>query len=181
VADGNLPAAAETANALGRVYLESGQTPAAVKWYRTGFETVRRQRDVPGPQLDLAEMRWLHAQARVAARRGRFVEARKDLAALKALIDKGGTNAEQLPIYWYLMGYIDFYAGRYDTAVRALANADQHDPFILQLTAQAYERKGRTQAAADLYRRILTITSHTLQNAFARPIARQKVAAQKSP
>src|SRR6185312_2416456 len=37
----NFAAAAETANALGRVYLESGDLDNAQKWYQTGYETTR--------------------------------------------------------------------------------------------------------------------------------------------
>src|SRR5260370_38399179 len=66
----NFGAASETANALGRVYLETGDLANAAKWYQTGYETGRRQAGVPGPLIDLADMRWAHAQARIAARNG---------------------------------------------------------------------------------------------------------------
>lgn len=65
----NFSAAAETANALGRVYLETGDLDNAQKWYQTGYETTRRQKDMSGAQMDLADLRWAHAQARIAARK----------------------------------------------------------------------------------------------------------------
>src|SRR5262249_55676923 len=70
IAADNFAAAAETANALGRVYLETGDLDNGFKWYQTGHETSRRQPDMTPSQIDLSELRWSHAQARIAARRG---------------------------------------------------------------------------------------------------------------
>lgn len=167
--------AAETANALGRVYLESGDLPAASRWYQTGYETARRQPDIPGSQLDLAALRWAHAQARIAARRGRSSEARMHLAELKALIDKG-SNPEQQDQYPYAVGYVDFHLKDYAGAIAALHNADQTDPFILVLLAQATEKAGQRAEAERLYEQTMMQNGHSLNNAFARPLARRKVA-----
>lgn len=148
----NLSEAAATANALGRVYLESGDLANAQRWYQTGYETARRQPTLEGPDLDLWQMRWEHAQGRIAARRGNLVSARAHLAALKAIIDNGGPNLDQMPIYWYLAGYLALSARAYDEAVSDLLQADQKDPFILALLAQAYE------GAGDMPRRHRSIT-----------------------
>src|SRR5947207_1637059 len=80
--------AAETANALGRVYLESGDLDNALKWYQTGYETSRRQPKLTNDQIDLWNLRWAHAQARIAARKGNAQEARKHTAAVRSLLDK---------------------------------------------------------------------------------------------
>src|SRR5206468_2477291 len=77
----DLGGAAETANALGRIYLESGDFDNALKWYQTGYETSRRQPKLTGDQIDLWTMRWAHAQARIAARKGNVEDARKQTAA----------------------------------------------------------------------------------------------------
>src|SRR5207247_10737711 len=58
----DLAGAAETANALGRVYLECGDLDNALKWYQTGYETSRRQPNLPGDQADLWDLRWSDAQ-----------------------------------------------------------------------------------------------------------------------
>src|SRR5947209_10425833 len=84
----DLGGAAETANALGRVYLESGDLDNAFKWYQTGYETSRRQPKRPADQIDLWDLRWAHAQARIAARRGRADEARRQAAIVGTLLDK---------------------------------------------------------------------------------------------
>src|SRR5204862_7194303 len=90
----DLGGAAETANALGRIYLESGDFDNALKWYQTGYETSRRQPKLTGDQIDLWDLRWAHAQARIAARKGRADEARRQVAIVETLLDKH-TNDDQ--------------------------------------------------------------------------------------
>jgi tetratricopeptide (TPR) repeat protein len=170
----NVAGAAEIANELGRVYLELGDPDTALTWYRTGYETAARQAGRPAAELDLAEMRWAHAQGRVAARKGNAREARRQEAMVKSLLDKG-TNPDQQIQYPYLVGYVDFYLKDDAGAIAALQKADQEDPFILMLLAEAYERSGKAATARDYYGKVLASTSHAVNNAFARPIARQKI------
>jgi Flp pilus assembly protein TadD len=117
-----------------------------------------------------------HAQGRIAARRGHAAEARRQEAAVKALVDKG-TNADQQVQYAYLVGYDAFYLKNYSKAITALRTADQTDPFILMLLARAYEQSGQPAQARGYYQKTLASTSHAVNNAFARPIARQKLEA----
>lgn len=172
----NFAAAAETANALGRVYLETGDLENAAKWYQTGYETSRRQANVPAPQADLAELRWSHAQARIAARKGDVAGARAHAANVKVLLDKGG-NDDQRPQYPYLIGYVDLFLKDYPAAITALTQGSKDDPFVLFLLAQAYEKSGDAIKARDTYRLVLASNAHSLANAFARGVARQKLAA----
>jgi tetratricopeptide (TPR) repeat protein len=171
----NFAAAAETANALGRVYLESGDLDNATKWYQTGHETSRRQADIPGPQIDLSDLRWAHAQARIAARRGNAATARAQIASVKNILDKG-TNDEQRIQYPYLVGYVDLFVKDYPGAIEQLQQANQDDPFVLFLLAQAYERSGDADKARGAYQHVLASNAHSLNNAFARPAARKKLA-----
>src|SRR5437660_118765 len=128
-------AAVGSANALVRVYLESGDLENALKWYQTGYETSRRQPKLTADQIDLWNLRWAHAQARIAARRGNEADARRQVAEVKALLDKG-TNEDQQIQYPYLVGYADLYLKDYQGAIASLQKADQRDPFILNLLAQ---------------------------------------------
>ena len=170
MADQALDSAAATANAIGRVYLETGNITKAAEWYSTGAETAKKLSGLPADQIDLWEMRWLHAQSRLAARRGNAVEAARHAAALKRLIDKGGENARQLPIYHYLVGYNAFHGGELAAAVTALTAADQADPFILGLLSQAYAKQGDQAKAAALRTQALASTSHSLQHALTRAV-----------
>jgi tetratricopeptide (TPR) repeat protein len=173
---GDFSGAAEQANEIGRVLLELGDVNGAQQWYRTGFDTSRRDPKASATSRDLAALRWAHAQARIAIRRGNRAEAQRQTAVVKSLLDKGG-NPDQRIQYPYLTGYIAFYAKDYKRAVAELQQADQEDPFILLLTAEAYEQLGDTSGAREYYGKVLLSNSHAVANAFARPVARRKLPA----
>lgn len=175
VAAGAMDGAAATANALARVYLESGDLEKAREWYERGYEHARKLTGIPPDQVDLWELRYQHALSRIAARRGDAAETGKRQAAVKALVDKGGLNAEQLPVYQYLAGYNAFHLKQYDKAIEELAKADQRDPFILALLAQAYEQKGDKASAREYYTKVLASSAHNIQNACARPLAKKRL------
>jgi len=168
-------AAAGTCNELARIYLESGN-PArlADKWYKIGYDTAMRKSDLTDADKNLWLFRWENAQARTAARRGQAAEAQQHVAAAKAALDKAN-NPDQARFYPYLTGYVAFYAGDYKTAIADLQKADQHDPLILVLLGQAYEKSGDAAQAKDYYRKVLEINIHNPTNAFARPVAKQKL------
>jgi len=177
---GDFAGAAEEANEIGRVLLELGDGPGALQWYRTGFETAGRDPKQSASNRDLAALRWAHAQARIAIRRGDRAGAQKQTAVVKSLVDKG-TNSDQRTQYAYLTGYVAFYAKAYKRAVAELPQADQEDPFILLLTAEAYEQLGDVVRAREYYSKVLASNSHAIANAFARPVARRKLNPGKSP
>jgi len=95
----------------------------------------------------------------------------------KALIDKAD-NPDQAVFYPYLAGYVALYSGDYTTAIKQLQLANQKDPFVLCMLAQTYEKLGDTAHARDYYQKVLAINTHNPSNAFARPLARQKLAEQ---
>ena len=177
---GNMPGAADEANELGRVYLESGDLERAEEWYRTGYETAGRDATRSAALIDLADLRWAHAQARIAARRGQAAEAHAHEAEVKRLVDHGG-NDDQGVQYPYLLGYVAFYLEDYKAALEHLARADDADPFILLLMAQASEKLGDADNAFAYYRKVLTSNSHAINAAFARPVARAKLALERKP
>jgi tetratricopeptide (TPR) repeat protein len=174
---GVLDSAGGTANGLGRVYLETGDTANAEKWYRTGYEIAMKNEKRTPEQTDLTEMRWHHAQARVAARRKQFDVARKHVDEVRAIVARGRLDEAQKTQYAHVAGYVAFYEGAYDKAIAELSQADQQDPFILSLLAQAHERKQGAAKARELYTRILELPAHSLQAAFARPLAARRLAA----
>lgn len=168
-------AAAETANELARLCIESGDLNAAQKWYQTGNATALKKADLSDADKDLWAFRWEHAQARIAARRGNKAEAQKHVAAAKAILDKGVIDKAQQAFFPYLTGYVAFYAGDYKTAITDLQQANQRDPFILALLAQAYEKSGQKDQATELYKKVLTMNIHNPTGAFSRPLAKEKV------
>ena len=92
------------------------------------------------------------------------------------MLDKG-TNPDQQAEYPYLVGYVDFYSKDFRGAVAQLQKADQDDPFVLALLAQAYEKIGDKLKALECEQRVLTSFAHTPSNAFARPMAKKKLGA----
>jgi tetratricopeptide (TPR) repeat protein len=173
---GSMDGAAGTANGLGRVYLETGDVANAEKWYRTGYETAQKIDKLEPADKDLWEMRWAHAQARIAARRKQFDEARTQVEAVRTIMSRGTIGEGQRANLPYVAGYVAFYEGKYDAAIDELSKGDQEDPFVLGLLAQAYERKKEPAKARGFYEKILEGSDHTLQAAFARPLAQRGVA-----
>lgn len=166
--------AAEAANELARIFLESGNLNDAYEWYRTGYDTALRKKDLSDTERNLWTFRWEHAQARIAARRGQGDEAQKHSAAAKTALDKTN-NPDQARFFPYLTGYVAFYSGDFKSAITDLQQADQRDPFILCLLAQAYEKSGDQTQAMEYYHKVLAVNAHSPTNAFSRPLARKKV------
>jgi tetratricopeptide (TPR) repeat protein len=167
--------ASEAANELARIYLESGDTANAYKWYQSGYETAQHKPDLSDADKNLWLFRWEHAQARIAARNGKAGEAQQHVAAAKVALDKAN-NPDQARFFPYLTGYVAFYTGDYKTAIADLQKADQRDPFILALLGESYEKSGDQSQALDYYRKVLAINAHNPTNAFARPLAKKKLA-----
>ena len=174
LAKGDSVGAAETCNELARIYLELGDPDHAYKWYKTGYDTISRKTDLPEADKNLWLFRWESAQARIAARQSNADEAQRHVTAAKVALDKAN-NPNQVQFYPYIVGYVAFYAGDYKAAISELQKADQHDPFILVLLAQAYEKSGDATQAKNYYRKVLDINFHNPTNAFARPLAKKKV------
>ena len=168
-------AAAGVANELARIKLELGDIDSAAKWYKTGYDTAMRKTDMEDADKNLWAFRWAHAQARIAARRGQRDEAQKQVAAAKAVLEKAN-NPSQAPYFPYLTGYVAFYGGDYKRAITELGKASQEDPFILMLLAQAHEKAGDAARAKEYYGKVMANNSHGPTNAFARPVARKKLA-----
>lgn len=170
----DFPAAAGTANELARIYLESGDLDHAYQWYKLGYDTALRDPKLSDGDKSLWLFRWEHAQARIAARRGRADEAQQHIAAAKAALDKAN-NPEQARFYPYLTGYVAFYTGDYKAAIDDLRKADQSDPQILVLLGEAYENSGEKAKAKEYYEKTLASNSHNPNNVFARPLAKKKL------
>ncbi len=177
ISGSNMPTQRRTANELARIYLESGDLDNAFQWYQTGRLTGLRKPNITQAEKDLWTFRWEAALARIAARRGQRDQAQQHLAAIKAIVDKND-NPDQTHFYPYLAGYVALYTADYATAIKQLQLADQKDPFVLSLLAQTYEKLGDKAHARDYYEKVLTINQHNPSNAFARPLARQKLAEQ---
>lgn len=166
--------AAEIGNELARIYLDAGDADNAHKWYKMGYNTATKKTDLTDTDRHLWLFRWESAQARIAARRDNADEAKQHMAAAKAALDDA-KNPDQMKFYPYLTGYVALYAGDPKIAIEALQQADQHDPMVLALLGQAYEKSAYAPLAKGCYEKVLEINSHNPANAYARPLAKKKL------
>ncbi len=165
------------ADEAGRVCIETGDYDTAYQWYLTGHQAALKQPDLGTEAKNLWNFRWEHAQARIAARRGNQTEANAHVAAAREiLMSDEATRKTQEPFLSGLAGYVAFYRGDYDQAVRELRQGTAGDPSVECLLGQAYGKLGQSGAALEWYRKAAATTAHNPPAAYARPYASKKLA-----
>jgi tetratricopeptide (TPR) repeat protein len=164
----------EVADEGARVCIDKGDLNTAEEWYKMGHDLGLKEPNLKPDRVDLWNFRWEHAEARIAARRGNKAEAEKHVAAAKAILDKG-TNPNQQQFFPYLVGYVALYTGDYKTALDNLQKANQNDPFIQCLMAEAYEKSGDKEKAAELYKKAAGTTAHNPAGAYAHRVTKGTV------
>lgn len=173
----DFPNAGDVADELARLCLDAGDLQRASQWYQKGHDQGLQEPNISAVRSDLWEFRLAHAKARIAARRGRIDEARKQAEKARAILDRGRLP-DQEQFFPYVEGYIAFYAGDHAAALTALERANLSDPFIQCLIAQTYEALGDRARAMEFYTKAAATTAHSVPAAYAQPFARKKVAGQ---
>ncbi len=167
----------EVLNEAARVCIETGALDTAETLYRRGEDAGLKEPNITAARTALWKFRTEHALARLAARRGHAEEAKKHVAAARALLDANPEMAKDQEIFYpYLTGYVALYGGDAKTALAELQKARQDDPFIQVLMAQAYEKLGDAEQAKALYQKAASTTAHNPVGAYARPYALKKLA-----
>lgn len=177
--EGDPGGAAASARALGRIYLESGDTANGRKWYELGYQESKPSSDQPESERLLWELRWHHAEARIAAREGHLDRAKKHLAEFESIMRRRGHQADDNDIHRWVSGYVAYYAKAYDQAIADLTRGNLTDPFVLLLVGMAYEAKMDPGNARAYYQRVLETHVHDLQASIAIPRARARLAVVK--
>lgn len=175
VETGDFPNAGDVADELARLCLDAGDFDRAAEWYQRGHDTGLKEPNITPARTDLWDFRLAHAKARLAVRRGKAADARKQIAKAREILDRGHI-ADQEPFFPYLEGYVAFYTQDYQAAAQALNHAALADPFIQCLLAQTYEAMGDRAQAAELYRKAAATTAHSVPAAYAQPFAKKKLA-----
>jgi len=166
----------ELYNEAARVCIEAGYFDVAEKLYRRGQAAGLKEPNITPARVALWKFRTEHALARLAARRDQPEEAKKHVAAARALLDSNLEMAKDQEIFFpYLTGYVALYGHDPKTALADLQEARQDDPFIQLLMAQAYEQLGDREKAEALYRKAGATTAHNPPAAYARPFAAKKL------
>jgi tetratricopeptide (TPR) repeat protein len=173
----------EMANEAARVCIDAGDFNTAEHYYRRGAELGLKEPEPKTHPASLWNFRLAHALARLAARRGNKAEARKQVAAARAILDGDKTMAaQQERFYPYLTGYVALYTGDLARAEADLTKAismqgNTGDPFFHCLLAITYEKLGQKDKARELYQKAYDLaTAHNPPAAFVRPLARKKLA-----
>ena len=141
----------------------------AEQWYRTA--TNREEDCRPEPAQAACGDAVAQRAGRIAARRA-TPPPQHPCGYAKKWWDISG-NENQQAFHPYLLGYIAFFSKNYKQAIDELKKGDQNDPFVLGLIAQSHEQIGEKDAAAKYYRQVLASTAHSINSAFARPLARK--------
>ena len=172
----------EIANESARVCIDAGELETAERMYRRGWELGLKEPEPREHPRSLWDYRLAHALGRLAARRGDQVEAQRQVAEARRILDSDPTMAEnQERFFPYLAGYVALYANDLATAEAELTKAvamrgNDRDPFMHCLLAMTYEKLGQQDRAKALYQRAYDMaTAHNPPSAFARPFARRKL------
>jgi tetratricopeptide (TPR) repeat protein len=172
----------EMANEAARVCIDAGDLATAEKWYRAGTELGLKEPEPKTHPKSLWDFRLAHALARLAARRGDTVEARRQIDRSRTLLDGDSRMAkDQERFFPYLLGYVALYTNDLSTAEAELIKAtgtpgNMNDPFMRCLLAMAYEKRGKQAEARDSYEKAYGLaTAHNPPAAFTRPFARKKI------
>jgi Flp pilus assembly protein TadD len=172
----------EIANEAARVCIDAGDLATAETWYRKGTELGQKEPAPATHPKSLWDYRLAHALGRIAARRGDKVEAQRQVAAARRILDADSTMAaQQARFFPYLEGYVALYTNDLATAETKLTQAisargNQNDPFMRCLLAMTYEKKGEKAKADATYREAFDLaTAHNPPAAFVRPFVRKKL------
>jgi len=162
----------EILNEAARVCIEAGALDVAEKLYLRGQEAGLKEPNIAPARVALWKFRTEHALGRLAARRNQPEEAKKHVAAARAILDANPEMAKDQEIFFpYLTGYVALFGCDAKTAVAELQKARQDDPFIQVLLARAYDKLGDHEQARALYRKAAATTAHNPPAAYARPLA----------
>jgi len=157
------------------ILLEAGKYDAAKQSFEQALKTTKDS-GLSQQVKDNAERFSHYNFARVAV-------AKKDLAAAKTETEafRKGTeaakNANQLKLVHELAGRIALEEKNYDAAIAELGQANQQNPDVLYLTAQAYKAKGDTANAKSFFTKAAKFNSlPQLNYAFVRTRAEKALA-----
>ena len=163
---------ASTANATGRLLLETGDPATAATWYERGWQAIDGS-DLPAEQRVIWHVRELHGLARAAAQSRELDKARQYASEATTLMASDPANAEHYAwIGPYLEGYLLLAERHYDEAITELRKSDLDRPFIRYLLAEAYFRARDRTSAREWYQKALeAATGLDTESVLVRPLA----------
>jgi len=170
----------EMANEAARVCIDAGVIDEAERMYRRGSELGNREPEPRTHPKSLWDYRLAHALARIAARRGNAVDAKRQIAEARRILDSDRSMAEAQEQYFpYLLGYVALYTNDLATAEAELTKsmaALPDDPFQVVLLGMTFEKKGNQAKARELYQKAFDMsTGSNPPNVHSRAFTRKKL------
>jgi tetratricopeptide (TPR) repeat protein len=173
----------EMANESARVCIDAGDIDTAERMYRLGYQLGNREPEPRTHPKSLWDYRLAHALGRIAARRGDRLEAERQVAEARRILDADPAMAADQERYFpYLAGYVALYTGEVDRAAQLITGAlaiqgNQREAFLHCLLALSYERLGQADRARELYQQAYQLAEggHNPPAAYARRVAREKL------
>ncbi len=175
----------EMANESARVCIDSGDLDTAERMYRLGSDLGNREPEPRTHPKSLWDYRLAHALGRIAARRGDKIEAERQVAEARRILDRDTAMAREQERYFpYLQGYVALYTNDLGQAEQHLTAAltlrgNQNDSFMHSLLAMVYEKQGQAEKARELWTKAYQLAEggHNPPAAFARREAAKRLAA----
>lgn len=155
------------------VLLHAGKAGEAAAHIAQADE-AREAPALPSSVKDGARLQNRLLHAHILARQQKPDEAMAEVAKVKADIEKR-QNPYEVRALHATLGVIDLARGNHQGALDHLAQADTDDPYVLFHQAVAHEKKGESDAATKLYRRVAEWNANSFGYALVRAEARAKV------
>jgi tetratricopeptide (TPR) repeat protein len=163
-------------NTMGTILLEAHEVDKALGKFEKSLK-LTMESDQSADIKENAKRTYLFNTARVAL-------AKKDLATAKAQLAEYREKAQvtgnqtQVRLSHQLAGMIALQEKNYQEAIGELEQSNQLNPYNLYRMAQAFDGKGDTAEANELYRRVANLNSlNSLNYAFIRSRAKERAAA----
>lgn len=160
---------------IGRTLLDLGDAQKASERFAWSIEAVEKA-NVPQEIKDGIRRNHLYNEALVALANGDLATAKENSAAYHAAVQTPSIPFELRQDH-ELMGRIALAEGDASGALAHLGQANQQDPRVLLLTAEAYEASGNTEAAADMIRQAAEFNQLSYPLSYVRAQAQAKAGA----
>lgn len=159
---------------LGDIYYESGRPADALSHYAAVVEMIERA-DVPEEVRETARVNHLYEEARVAIARGDLTKARAMSHAYR-LHTRSRNIPNELRQSSELSGMLAAHDRDFHSAIHYYAKANQLNPRILYLTAEALHGDGEITRALELYRKVADFNGLNVNLAYVKRKAEAKLA-----
>jgi tetratricopeptide (TPR) repeat protein len=168
----DLPTLAGDLVLIGNVLLESGQPAEAEARYRSALEANARA-DVPEDTRENFRRNQLYREARVLLARGALDAAAARASEYGARVAERGIPFE-IRLHHELLGRVALARGEYAASLEQLRQANDQDPLVLLLTAQAHEKLGDASEAREAFERAANFNGLNFNYAYVRSAAQER-------